>query len=99
MIGSEGTLGFVSRVTYHTVPDHKHKASAFIVFPDIADACDATAILREKTAVDAVEIFDRRSLKLCAGMSPMTKLCPEILALPADEEVRHITAPAYSPRP
>ena len=28
MIGSEGTLGFISRITYHTVPEHAHKASA-----------------------------------------------------------------------
>ena len=70
MIGSEGTLGFVSRVTYKTVPDHRHKASAFIVFPDIGDACDATSVLRKETSVDAVEIFDRRSLKLCAEMEP-----------------------------
>ena len=86
MIGSEGTLGFVSRVTYHTVPDHPFKASAFLVFPDIGDACDATTILREKTNVDAVEIFDRRSLKLCAEMEPLVALCPEIRTLPAAEE-------------
>ena len=30
-VGSEGTLGFVSRATYHTVEDYKDKASAFIV--------------------------------------------------------------------
>ena len=35
MIGSEGTFGFVSRVTYNTVPDLPHKASAFIMFPDV----------------------------------------------------------------
>ena len=62
MIGSEGTLGFVSQVTYQTVPDHPHKASAFLVFADIEEACDATAALRQHTEVDAVEIFDRRSL-------------------------------------
>jgi len=86
MIGSEGTLGFISRVTYNTVPDLPNKASAFLVFPDIGDACDATTILREKTTVDAVEIFDRRSLKLCADMGEMARLCPEITRLPAEGE-------------
>jgi D-lactate dehydrogenase len=39
MIGSEGTLGFVSRATYNTVPEWSNKASAFIMFPDIHTAC------------------------------------------------------------
>ena len=53
--------------------DHRYKASAFLVFPDIGDACDATTVLRQQTSVDAVEIFDRRSLKLCAEMEPMAR--------------------------
>ena len=47
MIGSEGTLGFVSQATYNTVIDHPHKASAFIVFKDVKEACRAAAVLRE----------------------------------------------------
>eukprot|EP00955_Chlamydomonas_euryale_P062958 358516-Chlamydomonas_euryale.AAC.2 len=39
MIGSEGTFGFVSRATYNTVPEWPHKASAFVVFPDVRAAC------------------------------------------------------------
>jgi D-lactate dehydrogenase len=39
MIGSEGTLGFVSQATYNTVPEWPNKASAFIVFPDVRAAC------------------------------------------------------------
>ena len=46
MIGSEGTLGFVSRATYNTVVDHPHKASCFIMFKDVDDACKAAAVLR-----------------------------------------------------
>ena len=53
MIGSEGTLGFVSQVTYQTVPDHPYKASAFLLFSDIEEACDATAALRKHTEVSA----------------------------------------------
>ncbi|WP_176398617.1 FAD-binding oxidoreductase, partial [Vibrio cholerae] len=32
MIGSEGTLGFIADITYHTVIEHAHKASALLVF-------------------------------------------------------------------
>ncbi len=39
LIGSEGTLGFVSRVTINTVPEWPHKASSFLVFPDVNSAC------------------------------------------------------------
>jgi D-lactate dehydrogenase len=39
MIGSEGTLGFVSQATYNTVPEWPNKASAFMVFPDVRAAC------------------------------------------------------------
>lgn len=39
MIGSEGTFGFISRATYNTVPEWPHKASTFIVFPHLEDAC------------------------------------------------------------
>jgi FAD/FMN-containing dehydrogenase len=71
MIGSEGTLGFVSRATYNTVPEWKHKASAFIVFPDVRAACAGASVLREETAVDAVELFDR-----CALTSATLQLHP-----------------------
>lgn len=47
MVGSEGTLGFVSKVTYNTVPDYKDKASAFIIFSSVEDAAVATHHLRE----------------------------------------------------
>lgn len=46
VVGSEGTLGFVSRATYNTVPEWPHKASAFIIFPDIMSACRAASVLR-----------------------------------------------------
>src|SRR5690242_3468542 len=34
VIGSEGTLGFVSEVTYETIPDHPFKVTGLIPFPD-----------------------------------------------------------------
>lgn len=62
MVGSEGTLGFISEVTYHTVTEHPHKASALLLFPSIGEACEATIILRGEP-VSAVEIMDRASLR------------------------------------
>ncbi|KAG2497441.1 hypothetical protein HYH03_004596 [Edaphochlamys debaryana] len=78
IIGSEGTFGFVSQATYNTVPEWPHKASAFIVFPDVRSACKGASVLRSETAVDAVELFDRASLKECERDENMTRLVPEI---------------------
>mmetsp|Transcript_14411 Transcript_14411/g.39044 ORF Transcript_14411/g.39044 Transcript_14411/m.39044 type:complete len:1096 (-) Transcript_14411:437-3724(-) len=78
MIGSEGTFGFVSQATYNTVPEWPHKASAFILFPDVRAACEAASVLRNETAVDAVELFDRASLRECEADENMTRLMPEI---------------------
>lgn len=79
MIGSEGTLGFISRVTYHTVPEHAHKASALAFFEDMETACRAVVGLKARP-VDAVELLDRASLRCVAhkpGMPPLLKTLPE----------------------
>jgi D-lactate dehydrogenase len=62
MIGSEGTLGFLSRVDYRTVPEYKDKASALVVFADLAAACRAVTALKS-APVEAVELLDRASLE------------------------------------
>ncbi len=62
MIGSEGTLGFISQVTYRTVPEYASKASALFLFPDIEGA--SRGVIRLKTTpVSAVEMMDRASLR------------------------------------
>ena len=70
MVGSEGTLGFISAVTYDTVPDHPHKASALIVFPDVGTCCKAVPLLKQQP-VAAVELLDRRSLRSVENMAGM----------------------------
>lgn len=62
LVGSEGTLGFISAVTYDTVVDHPNKASALIVFPDVETCCNAVTVLKQQP-VSAVELLDRRSLR------------------------------------
>ena len=84
MVGSEGTLGFISAVTYDTVPDHPHKASALVVFPDVENCCLAVPVLKQQP-VSAVELLDRRSLRSVehkAGMPEWVKeLSPTACAL------------------
>ena len=62
MIGSEGTLGFISRVTYQTVAEDPFKASALVFFPDIRSACEAVIRLKPQP-VSAVELLDRPALR------------------------------------
>ncbi len=62
MIGSEGTLGFISDVVYRTVVEHRHKASALIFYDDVQTACRAIPILR-KQPVAAAELIDRAGLR------------------------------------
>ena len=84
MVGSEGTLGFISNVTYRTVVEHKHKASALIFFPDTETACEATMTLKRQP-VSAVELMDRASLASVEGKPGMPKelvgLAPGVTAL------------------
>jgi len=77
MIGSEGTLGFISSVTYNTVQEPKVKASSIILFEDIFEACKFVAELKkEKSLVNAAELMDRASLKSIEdkeGVDPLYK--------------------------
>ncbi|AFM01010.1 FAD/FMN-dependent dehydrogenase [Desulfitobacterium dehalogenans ATCC 51507] len=62
LIGSEGTLGFISEITYKTVIDYDHKASALIIYPDMDHACRAVMKLN-RDLVAAAEMMDRASLR------------------------------------
>lgn len=62
MIGSEGTLGFISDITFITVPEFPFRASSLIIFPDIANACLAVPLLKS-SPVTAVELIDRAGLR------------------------------------
>jgi len=79
MIGSEGTLGFISEITYRTVLEAPNKASALILFENLRDACKAVFVLK-KQAVDAVEIMDRAALRSVEDKAGM----PEYLKTLAD---------------
>ncbi|AJQ95939.1 FAD-binding and (Fe-S)-binding domain-containing protein [Gynuella sunshinyii] len=73
IVGSEGTLGFISEVSYHTVPDHANKASALVIFSDIEAACNAV-LASKALPVDAMELMDNRSLKAVADKPGLSRL-------------------------
>ena len=62
MIGSEGTLGFISEIVYNTVIEHPYKASALMIFPSMEYACTAAAVVKQQP-VAAAEVMDRASLR------------------------------------
>ncbi len=62
MIGSEGTLGFIARITYRTVVEDPCKASALVFFATIEGACQAVIGLKHEQ-VAAVELLDRAALR------------------------------------
>lgn len=65
LIGSEGTLGFISDITYRTLDTetvNPHNALALMIFPDIVSACNAVIELK-KQKVSAAEIMDRAALR------------------------------------
>lgn len=47
MVGSEGTLAFLSQITMRTEYDYPHKASAMLYFTSIKDACRAVVAMKE----------------------------------------------------
>ncbi|WP_372610154.1 FAD-binding and (Fe-S)-binding domain-containing protein [Halomonas sp.] len=80
MIGSEGTLGFISTITYDSVVDEPEKAAALAFFPDMATTCRATIALKQ-APVSAVELMDRAGLRSVESQPKM----PEVLrTLPED---------------
>ncbi len=70
MIGSEGTLGFISEITYRTVPNHAHRACALLFFETLVGACRAVTRLKPEP-VAAVELIDRAGLASVTGKPGM----------------------------
>ena len=78
MIGSEGTLGFISRIVFRTVPSPAFKATALMMFAHIDGACQ-TARRMQTLPVAAAEVMDRAALASVenkAGMPAMIRGVP-----------------------
>ena len=62
IVGSEGTLAFLSEADMLTATDHVYKASAILFFEDTRTASELVVALK-KSPVAAIEFFDRKALK------------------------------------
>ena len=75
MVGSEGTLAFLSEVTMKTLYDYKYKASAMVYFLTMKESCEAVVAMKklkagdedlkmsaENLAVKSAEMLDYMSL-------------------------------------
>jgi D-lactate dehydrogenase len=83
IVGSEGTLAFLSEATMRTVTDYPFKASAMLYFPNMRTACEAVTKLK-KSPVTAVEMFDRLAIK---SVEDKPNAIPELKTLPAEAAV------------
>ncbi len=78
MIGSEGTLGFVSQATFETVHDAPLKATAMVYFANLRDVSEAIIPLRQ-CQVSAAELMDRNALRAVEDQPGMPE---ELKSLP-----------------
>ena len=53
VVGSEGTLAFISRVTMRTLHDYPSKASAMLYFFTMKESCEAVVALKQLQSNDA----------------------------------------------
>ena len=77
IVGSEGTLGFVSEVTYETIPEHPFKVTGLIPFPDPYSCARAISKLanggvQTTTGVTAAEYIERRALATVEHLPAIT---------------------------
>lgn len=78
LVGSEGTLAFMSQVTMKTLPLPAKEASAMVYFGTIREAAEAVVVLRkdiDPAVLDAAELLDKRSL--ASVDDPMLKDYPD----------------------
>ena len=78
MVGSEGTLAFLSSITVTTGEIQPYSASALLLFPTTKLACEAITEMKLTGLLSAAEFFDRKAMRT------VEKDFPELQGLPAD---------------
>ncbi|WP_405828667.1 FAD-binding and (Fe-S)-binding domain-containing protein [Streptomyces sp. NBC_00105] len=68
MVGSEGTLGFISEVVFDTLPLDREVCSALLFFPSLPAAAAAVPVFNEAGAI-AVELMDGNTLRASVSVA------------------------------
>lgn len=68
MVGSEGTLGFISEVVFDTLPLDRALCSALLFFPSLPAAAAAVPLFNEAGAL-AVELMDGNTLRASVSVA------------------------------
>lgn len=98
LVGSEGTLAFLSEVTVKTEVDFPLKASAMIYFKDIKEACEAVVEYSKLTDKDGnrivkgAEMLDKKSLASVNDTTGegLTAILTEVKGYTKEELTEHI---------
>ena len=98
MVGSEGTLAFLSEVTMQTAYDYPHKASAMLYFSDIKEACRAVVAMKQlanaqgEWIVKGAELLDKKSLESVNDSTGigLTAVLTETMAVTKEELNKNI---------
>ncbi|MFG2617705.1 FAD-binding and (Fe-S)-binding domain-containing protein [Streptomyces sp. NPDC048507] len=68
MVGSEGTLGFISEVVFDTLPLDRELTTALLFFPSLTAAAAAVPLFNEAGAL-AVELMDGNTLRASVSVA------------------------------
>ncbi|MFD1507322.1 FAD-binding and (Fe-S)-binding domain-containing protein [Georgenia yuyongxinii] len=80
LVGSEGTLGFVTSAVFRTVPRHRHAATGLLVFADLEAATSALPLL-VGTGPAALELMDAASLRVVQADVDVPELIRDLAVL------------------
>ncbi len=71
-VGSEGTLGVITKVTLKLIPLPEAKATVLVLFREVEDAAESvSAIIAAKVIPSTIEFMDRASVWCSEQVSPM----------------------------
>ena len=90
MVGSEGTLAFLSSITMKTGDICNYSTSALLLFPTTKSACEAIIEMKATGMLSAAEFFDRKAIHT------VEKDFPELKGLPEDASAVLIRTDAHS---
>ena len=76
LVGSEGTLGFISEVVLNTVPVDEERSSALLLFDGLDSMAEGVGAV-EKTGANAIEFLDDTSMHAVRGIAGL----PDFLAI------------------